>query len=295
MRSSNIRLLEGHMKLRLTALLLALAMTRISALSQAKPSPQCKVTFEVVYLDRLNNTNHGLPAKSVKDVEKKLSQFGDVCYAGSSNADLVFFIHTAPAIYRGTRVYHDNSTATAGVSDGNGSSAAASATSSSTTAVPYTVDYSVFILDIEVQQPNGSYKILRTLDQKGLYHTMYGIGYGKGKHPITNVIDAGARWLHENFDSARFQPAASVVAVASSNTSEPLHGTTSLDITSNPDGAEITLDGNFVGDTPSTIEVMAEDHTISVKKNGYQVWEKKLKTSSGKVKVAAELEVEQKN
>jgi hypothetical protein len=27
---------------------------------------------------------------------------------------------------------------------------------------------------------------------------MYGIGYGKGKHPIPNVIDAAAKWLHEN-------------------------------------------------------------------------------------------------
>jgi hypothetical protein len=286
---------EGHMRLRLTALLFAFAMTGIPAVCQAKPGPQCKVTFEVAYLDRLNNMNRGVPPKSVKDVEKKLSKYGDVCYAGNSIADLVFFIHTMPAKYHGTRVYHDSSTATAGASDGNGGSAAASASTTSTTAVPYTVDYSVFILDIEAQQPNGSFKILRTLDQKGLYHTMYGIGYGKGKHPITNVIDAGARWLHENFDSARLQPPAQVVTVANPSTSEPVHGTTSLDISSNPSGAEITLDGNFVGDTPSTIEVKAGDHAISVKKNGYQVWEKKLKTSSGNVKIAAELEAEQKN
>lgn len=84
------------------------------------------------------------------------------------------------------------------MTDANGNSAAAAASSSSTTAVPYSVDYSVFILDIESPQPDGSYKILRTLDQKGLYNTMYGIGYGKGKHPIPNLIDEGAKWLHEN-------------------------------------------------------------------------------------------------
>jgi hypothetical protein len=168
------------------------------ALCHEKPVQDCKVTFAVVYLDRLNNTNNGIPAKSVKDVEKKLSQYGDVCYVGDKKADLVFFIHTTPAIYHGTRVYTDNSTSTAAVTDGNGNSAAAAASSSSTTAVPYTVDYSVFILDIESQQPDGSYKILRTLDQKGLYHTMYGISYGSGKHPIPSLIDAGAKWLHEN-------------------------------------------------------------------------------------------------
>jgi hypothetical protein len=30
------------------------------------------------------------------------------------------------------------------------------------------------------------------------HRPMYGIGYGKGKKPIVNVIDAAAKWLHEN-------------------------------------------------------------------------------------------------
>jgi hypothetical protein len=76
-------------------------------------------------------------------------------------------------------------------------------TTTTTSSVPYDVDYSVFILNIMVPHPKeGSnektFTILRTFDQKGLYHTMYGIGYGKGKNPIVNVIDAAAKWLHEN-------------------------------------------------------------------------------------------------
>jgi hypothetical protein len=168
------------------------------ALAYTRPVQDCKVTFSVVYLDRLNNTNSAIPKDSLKDVEKKLSAYGDVCYAGDKKADLVFFIHTTPAVYHGTHVYTNGSSSAAAVTDGNGNAAAAAASSSSTTAVPYSVDYSVFLLDIEKQLPDGSFKIVRTLDQKGLYHTIYGIGYGKGKHPITNVIDAGARWLHEN-------------------------------------------------------------------------------------------------
>jgi hypothetical protein len=186
------------MKSTLAAAILFFPMTATPALCHKKPVQDCKVTFSVVYLDRLNNTNNGLPPKSLKDVENKLSEYGDVCYAGDKKADLVFFIHTTPAVYHGTRVYTDNSTAAAAATDGNGNSAAAAASSSSTTAVPYSVDYSVFILDIELQQPDGSFRIIRTLDQKGLYNTMYGIGYGKGKHPIVNVIDAAAKWLHEN-------------------------------------------------------------------------------------------------
>jgi hypothetical protein len=186
------------MKPKMLTWLSALAVASTPALCRDNPVQDCKVTFAVVYLDRLNNTNNGIPAKNVKDVEKKLNKYGDVCYAGAKNADLVFFIHTTPAVYHGTHVYTNESTSTAAATDGNGNSAAAAASSSSTTAVPYSVDYSVFILDIESPQPDGTYKILRTLDQKGLYHTLYGIGYGKGKHPIINVIDAGAQWLHEN-------------------------------------------------------------------------------------------------
>jgi hypothetical protein len=283
------------MKSRLMASIFGFAIATTPALCHEKPVQECKVTFMVVYLDRLNNTNDGIPPKNVKDVESKLSKYGDVCYAGNKKADLVFFIHTTPAIYHGTRVYTDNSTSAAAATDGNGSSAAAAASSSSTTAVPYTVDYSVFILDIEIQQADGSYKILRTLDQKGLYHTIYGIGYGKGKHPMVNVIDAGAKWVHENIDSAKFPPPALTAAVPPAQSAEAVHETTLLDITSNPDGAEITLDGSFVGDAPSTVAVKAGDHTISLKKSGYQVWERKLRTSSGRVKVAADLEAEPKN
>lgn len=164
-----------------------------------KPPQTCKVTFAVAYLDRLNNMNYGIPEANLKEIQKKLGDLGDVCYVGGQKADLVFFIHTTPAVYHGTRIYTNNSSAAAAATDGNGDAAAAAASSTSTTAVPYTVDYSVFILDIEIPQPDGTFKILRTLDQKGLYHTIYGIGYGKGKHPIPNVILAGAGWLHDEY------------------------------------------------------------------------------------------------
>jgi hypothetical protein len=186
------------MKTKFWVSVFAFALTAAPALCNKKPVQDCKLTFGVVYLDRLNNTNNGIPQKNLKDIEKKLSQFGDVCYARDKKPDLIFFIHTTPAVYHGTHVYTDNSTAAAATTDGNGNSAAAAASSSTTTVVPYSVDYSVFILDIESPQPDGTFKIIRTLDQKGLYHTMYGIGYGKGKHPIPNVIVAAAKWLHEN-------------------------------------------------------------------------------------------------
>jgi len=63
-----------------------------------------------------------------------------------------------------------------------------------------------------------------------------------------------------------------------------------LDITSTPDGADIEIDGNFAGDTPSVVSVASGDHTLALKKKGYSPWEKKMHVSSGKVTIKAELE-----
>jgi PEGA domain-containing protein len=64
----------------------------------------------------------------------------------------------------------------------------------------------------------------------------------------------------------------------------------SLIIDSMPVGADIEIDGVFVGNTPSTISVDPGTHDINVKKKGFTVWTRKLKATSGSVHVNAELE-----
>jgi PEGA domain len=85
-------------------------------------------------------------------------------------------------------------------------------------------------------------------------------------------------------DLAKFQgaPAVGSPAIASSVA-------TDLEVVSTPDGAEISVDGNFVGNAPSTISVTAGEHTISVRMSGYQVWQRTIRTSGGKVKLSATL------
>jgi hypothetical protein len=69
--------------------------------------------------------------------------------------------------------------------------------------------------------------------------------------------------------------------------------TARLSIVSVPDGADIEVDGNFSGNTPSDLEVPAGDRTITVKKSGYRSWERKLKVVAGSnVHLNAELEKE---
>jgi hypothetical protein len=70
-------------------------------------------------------------------------------------------------------------------------------------------------------------------------------------------------------------------------------GNAEIEITSVPNGSDVELDGNFVGNTPSTIGVSQGDHIISVKKSGYKLWERKIKVTSGNVKISAELEADQ--
>jgi hypothetical protein len=67
-----------------------------------------------------------------------------------------------------------------------------------------------------------------------------------------------------------------------------------MSIVSDPDGAEIELDGSFVGDTPSDIEVLAGEHVVTVKKAGFTNWERQLKVRAGSgIMLKAELEKSQ--
>jgi len=63
-----------------------------------------------------------------------------------------------------------------------------------------------------------------------------------------------------------------------------------LEVASTPGGADIEIDGNFVGNTPSTLGITAGSHQVSVKKAGFKPWERKITVSSGHIKIDATLE-----
>jgi|GEM_PF-2055210 len=62
------------------------------------------------------------------------------------------------------------------------------------------------------------------------------------------------------------------------------------EISSDPSGADIEIDGGFVGTTPSSVGIGAGEHTLRVLRNGYQPWERTLRSSTGNIKIAAALE-----
>jgi PEGA domain len=67
-----------------------------------------------------------------------------------------------------------------------------------------------------------------------------------------------------------------------------------MNITSTPPGAEVQIDGVFVGNTPSIVGVSSGDHVVTVSKKGFKAWERKVKITTGKVEIAADLEAEDK-
>ena len=97
-------------------------------------------------------------------------------------------------------------------------------------------------------------------------------------------------------DLAKFQqpsPAPQEAAPAASAPSITV-ARAKLHFESNPSGADIEIDGNFVGNTPSDVEATDGDHTVTVKKLGFKNWERKMKISGGSsVNISADLEKEQ--
>ena len=77
---------------------------------------------------------------------------------------------------------------------------------------------------------------------------------------------------------------------AAASSTSPEFNTTRVQVTSEPAGADVTIDGNFIGSTPSAVDLTAGDHVVVVEKKGYQRWERRMKTTAGTVTVAASLE-----
>jgi hypothetical protein len=82
-------------------------------------------------------------------------------------------------------------------------------------------------------------------------------------------------------DAAKFQ-------MAQGGSSQPVIAAASnVAISSAPSGADIYLDQNFVGNTPSTISVPSGKHSVSVRKTGFQDWTRDMNFSGGAITLNA--------
>jgi hypothetical protein len=89
--------------------------------------------------------------------------------------------------------------------------------------------------------------------------------------------------------SAQKQAPQLVTVSATSAIPEP----SKIAVSSTPVNADIMVDGSFVGNTPSNIEVALGDHVLSISKSGFQSWERKFKATGGStVNINAELQAQ---
>ena len=64
-----------------------------------------------------------------------------------------------------------------------------------------------------------------------------------------------------------------------------------IEISSNPEGAEIEIDGAFAGTTPRTKKLGPGEYKIKIIMNGYKSWERKIRVEAGEeLPIAVELQ-----
>lgn len=89
-----------------------------------------------------------------------------------------------------------------------------------------------------------------------------------------------------HLDMARFRNES---AAEGSMAGAPAAAAGSLIVSSTPAGADIDIDGAFVGNTPSTVSVAPGMHEIVVKKQGFADWSRKLAVTGGSIHLDATL------
>lgn len=91
-----------------------------------------------------------------------------------------------------------------------------------------------------------------------------------GVDPATNQARSRP-WKSSSF---RIQTSTDPKGKAQSNTS-------SVTFKSTPAGAQLYIDGNLTGDTPSTVPLASGLHTVSIQERGYRDWQRTLTVSAG--------------
>jgi hypothetical protein len=131
--------------------------------------------------------------------------------------------------------------------------------------------------ELEVQIPEigheGKYQTV-SMDitvREGVY-----LGRGQGVHEVSQADYA-----------ARKAPPATNAATQAPEQAATL---AKVSVTSNPASAEIEVDGEFTGMTPSVFELSVGEHTIALHKAGYKPWQRKMKVVEGDVNMNADLE-----
>lgn len=105
---------------------------------------------------------------------------------------------------------------------------------------------------------------------------------------ITAYINGNVDLSSSTGEAARTAPppppfTASAASSSLPETHMPSGDPSTVIVKSNPDGGEITVDGKFVGSTPSTVQLSPGDHLVSVQQAGFKTWQRNIAINSGSI------------
>lgn len=190
--------------MRTTLLVFALLFFAATANAQTGHPASCKVLYSMIEEDTLRNVNQGLIASGIKEkdglkwLEKMYKKYPDVCYTAPNTGESVdFVIIETPAVYHGTRVETDSHAVTNSSGQAETDSDGNTVQTTNSVAVPYEAKYGVFTLTVVRKSNDGHFQPVRRFKVDGLYHMAYGISWGKGKHPVVNVMEDAIKWIHD--------------------------------------------------------------------------------------------------
>ncbi len=140
---------------------------------------------------------------------------------------------------------------------------------------------------------NARGEVIGINSQKLIKKNVTGIGFALSATDLLEVLHRFYPPTPMQNESAasshppKLPPASSLMSAASAPQTDNGFGVT--EITSDPDGAEVFLDDNFVGTTPATLRIAAGPHTLILKSANHNDWNRSisiLKDSTVTVKAA---------
>jgi hypothetical protein len=105
---------------------------------------------------------------------------------------------------------------------------------------------------------------------------------------ITAYVNGNVDLSSSTGEAARTAPApppstASAASAVLPETRTPSGDPSTVIVKSNPDGGDITVDGKFVGSTPSTVQLSPGEHLVSVQQAGFRTWQRNIAINSGSI------------
>ena len=99
---------------------------------------------------------------------------------------------------------------------------------------------------------------------------------------VRNIQKTGApvEILEAHYSDTDLQQARKACGNPNADTA-PAVAPSSVTVKSNPDGADITVDGKYSGSTPSKIALTTGDHTIAIHVAGYAPWQRTITIKPG--------------